>query len=569
MKVTIAGGGPGGLYLAGLLGERVPSADITLCDRGSLDDTYGFGVVFSAPTLRHLRAHDSAGFDEVFHGAARWPGIDIHVNGERWRCDGNGFSAIERRALLRSLAVRAEGAGADLRWMTELGPGAAELADADLVVIANGANSAWRTDNAARLGSMVETAAAKFIWFGATKVFDGMTFLFEENEHGWFAVHAYPYNSTSSTFVVETDEVTWRAAGLDAFDTDQPPGPSDTATAAYLERLFSRHLDGGRMILNNSRWSSFRTVRTRSWRIDERTVLLGDAAHTAHFSVGSGTKMAMEDALALANSIAAHATGEQSLATALKDYETERLRDVRRIQDLARPSLNWWENFAEYSRMPPAQFVFHFLTRSGRVGRDRLRRSDPDFLARAAGHLLADPGGPVLGTPLAAAGSCTSPTRLVALGEPDETAPPGTWTAPDLEGQTAPGSASDVTVAGCGDRAVWLCAPGTLDELDGALSRARPLLDPARVVLVDAATGLSPDGEALLTQQRAAEILRLRLNKTTVLVRRKATADEAATLVLSGRADAVAVPAGSLPDLLAEDLADDLADDLAGDLAGG
>jgi salicyloyl-CoA 5-hydroxylase len=228
---------------------------------------------------------------------------------------------------------------------------------------------------------------------------------------------------------------------------------------------------------------------------------------------------------------------------------------VRRIQDLARPSLNWWENFAEYARLPSAQFVFHFLTRSGRVGRDRLRRSDPDFLARAAGHLLADPDDPVLGSPLAATGSCTSPIRLVALGEPNQTAPPGTWTAPDLGGQMAPGSASDVTVTGCGDRAVWLCSPETLDELDGVLSRARPLLDPARVVLVDAVTGLGPDSQALLTQQRAAEILRLRLNKTTVLVRRKATADEAATLVLSGRADAVAVPADSLPDLLSHDLA--------------
>jgi 2-polyprenyl-6-methoxyphenol hydroxylase-like FAD-dependent oxidoreductase len=541
MKVTIVGGGPGGLYLAGLLGERVPAADVTLCDRGSPDDTYGFGVVFSEPTLRHLRGQDTAGFDRLFRGAARWPGIDIRIKGEHWRCEGNGFSAIQRRALLRSLADRAERAGADLRWLTELGPGAPEFADADLVVIANGANSTWRIDNAGRLGSTVETAAAKFIWFGTTKVFDGMTFLFEENEHGWFAVHAYPYNATSSTFVVETDEATWRAAGLDTFDATQPPGPSDIGTAAYMERLFARHLDGGRMILNNSRWANFRTVRTGTWRIDERTVLLGDAAHTAHFSVGSGTKMAMEDALALANGVAAYAAGDQSLAVALQGYETERLRDVRRIQDLARPSLNWWENFAEYARMPPAQFVFHFLTRSGRVGRDRLRSSDPDFLTRAAGHLVADPTGPMLRA------------RLVALGEPDDAAPPGTWLAPDLGGQVAAGSASNVSVAGGGDRAVWLCAPETLGELDAVLSLARPLLDPARVVFVDAAPGL--DGAALVVQQRAAEILRLRLNKTTVLVRRAATADEAATLVLSGRADAVAVPAGYLPELLSDELA--------------
>jgi 2-polyprenyl-6-methoxyphenol hydroxylase-like FAD-dependent oxidoreductase len=560
MRVTIVGGGPGGLYLAGLLGERVPAVEVTLFDRGSPDDTYGFGVVFSEPTLRHLRDQDAAGFDRLFRQAARWPSIDIRIKGEHLRCEGNGFSAIQRRELLRSLADRAERAGADLRWMTELGPGAPELADADLVVIANGANSAWRTDNATRLGSTVETATAKFIWFGTTKVFDGMTFLFEENEHGWFAVHSYPYNAMSSTFVVETDEATWRAAGLDTFDTTQPPGPSDTDSAAYMERLFARHLDGGRMILNNSRWASFRTVRTRTWQLDERTVLLGDAAHTAHFSVGSGTKMAMEDALALADSIAAYAASERSLATVLKDYETERLRDVRRIQDLARPSLNWWENFAEYAQMVPAQFVFHFLTRSGRVGRDRLRRSDPDFLTRAAGHLVADPHGRVLGTPLAGRGSATGPIRLVALTasgdpEPGGGQPPGTWAAPDLGGRVSPGSASDVTIAGCDERAVWLCAPESLGELDEVLSLARPLLGPAQVVLVDAAAETGLASEALVTQQRVTEILRLRLNKTTVLVRRSVTADEAATLVLSGRADAVAVPAGNLPALLSGELA--------------
>jgi 2-polyprenyl-6-methoxyphenol hydroxylase-like FAD-dependent oxidoreductase len=572
MKVAVVGGGPGGLYLAGLLGERIPATEVTVYDRGSAEDTYGFGVVFSEPTLRHLREEDPGGFDHLFAGAARWPGIDIWIKGERWRCGGNGFSAIERRRLLGLLAARAERAGAQLRWKTDLDPGADELAGADLVVIANGANSSWRTEHAERLVSSVQASTAKFIWFGATKVFDGMTFLFEENEHGWFAVHAYPYNSTSSTFVVETDEATWRAAGLDAFDTTQPPGPSDTATAAYMERLFARHLDGGRMILNNSRWANFRTVRTRHWRIDDRTVLLGDAAHTAHFSVGSGTKMAMEDALALTTRLTAYATGEQPLAAALRDYETERERDVRRIQDLARPSLTWWENFAEYAQLSPAQFVLHFLTRSGRVGRARLRRSDPDFAARAFGQIVGDPSGSVLRAPLRTGGSGLSPIRLVGLGEPGAPGGPGEaarngavtpppWTAPDLGGQVAPGSVTDLDVENCTDRAVWMCAPATLGELDQAMARARPRLEPARVVFIDVRAvpgpGREAGAEALVVQQRVAEILRLRLDKTAVVVRREATADEAATLVLSGRADAVAVPTSRLPDLLSDELAGD------------
>jgi salicyloyl-CoA 5-hydroxylase len=559
MKIAIVGAGPGGLYLAGLLGERAPGVEVTVYDRGSPGSTYGFGVVFSEPTLRTLREQDQAGFDQLFTGAAQWPGIDIRIKGEHWRCEGNGFSAIERRELLRLLAARAEQAGARLCWTTEIGPGLAELAAADLVVIANGANSAWRTSSANRLGATVETAAAKFIWFGTTKVFDGMTFLFEENEHGCFAVHAYPYSPASSTFVVETSDASWRTAGLDAFDTSQPPGLSDYASASYLEQLFARHLDGGHIILNNSRWASFRTVRTASWVVDERTVLLGDAAHTAHFSVGSGTKMAMEDALALAERVAACAAGQESLATALKDYETVRLRDVRRIQDLARPSLNWWENFAEYAQLRPAQFVLHFLTRSGRVGWDRLQRSDPGFAARAARELVGDPHVPVLDTSQPPGGSGGSPLRLVALADPDAPEPAvrtsaGLWAAPDLGRRVAAGSVSAITVAGCPSPAAWVCAPSALSESGQFPGLAQPLLKQAQVVFVDAARpdnkGLPCDAEATVTQRRVAEILRLRLGKTTVLVRRAATADEAATLVLAGRADAVAVPASRLSALL-------------------
>lgn len=570
MKITIIGGGPGGLYLAGLVGERVPGADITLYERNSPEATYGFGVVFSEPTMRNLREQDAAGFGTLFADAARWPGIDIRIKDELWRCEGNGFAAIERRKLLRLLAERADNAGAKMSWRTEVGLDSPELADADLLVVANGANSVWRTSRADRLGSTVDTASAKFIWFGATKVFDGMTFLFEENEHGWFAVHAYPYNTKASTFVVETDEETWRRAGLDAFDTSQPPGPSDTASARYCEELFAKHLDGGHLILNNSRWTSFRTVRTRDWRIDDRTVLLGDAAHTAHFSVGSGTKMAMEDALCLAQKVVAVTEGDLALPQALKEYETQRRADVRKVQDAARPSLSWWEHFGEYAHMSPAQFAVHFLTRSGRVGRERLRRSDPEFATKAMTQLLGDPRRSILRSALVVNGEVRIPVRLIGLGGSTSAgrlgeshdakaggtgAEPRTWTIPDLAGRVPSGSVQEIALDELRSRALWVCAPGRLDDIEQFVAATGKHCDPATVIIVDAAAVDQADDnavvEALVAQQRVSEIVRLRLHKTAVLVRREAGPDEASTLVLSGRADAIAVPDGRVAELLA------------------
>ncbi|MGQ4615595.1 FAD-dependent monooxygenase [Nocardia sp. R7R-8] len=575
MKITIIGGGPGGLYLAGLVGERVPEADITVYERNSPEVTYGFGVVFSEPTMRNLREQDPDGFASLFTGAARWPGIDIRIKGELWRCEGNGFAAIERRELLRSLSARAEHAGAKTHWNTEIGPGAPELSDADLVVVANGANSVWRTSRADQLGSSVDTAAAKFIWFGATKVFDGMTFLFEQNEHGWFAVHAYPYNDKASTFVVETDEDTWRRAGLDAFDTSLPPGASDTASAGYLQDLFAEHLDGGHLILNNSRWANFRTVRTRDWRLDDKAVLLGDAAHTAHFSVGSGTKMAMEDALCLAQKVQAVTAGDLSLAQALAEYETERRADVRKVQDAARPSLSWWEHFGQYAEMSPAQFTVHFLTRSGRVGRRRLQRSDPDFANKALTQLLGAPGTSILRSEVEVAGGARSPLRLIALdatqpagrrADPHDvgdrsatTTEPDAWTIPDLADRVRPGTVREIVIEASTSRAVWACSPAELDGIEDFLSSSSDVLDPAAIVIVDSAAADPADRnavvEALVAQQRVSEIVRLRLHKTAVLVRRAATADDAATLLIAGRADLVAVPAERVADLLATELA--------------
>lgn len=558
VKLAIIGGGPGGLYLAALVGERIPGVEITVYERNAPAATYGFGVVFSEPTLRNLREQDESGFDLLFGDAARWPGIDIRIKGDLWRCDGNGFAAIERRRLLPLLAERAERAGATIRWRTELALDSPELSGADVVVVANGANSLWRTANADRLGSDIETASAKFIWFGATKVFDGMTFLFEENEHGWFAAHSYPFGPSASTFVVETDEDTWRRANLDAFDVDQPPGASDEASARYCEKLFAPHLDGGHLVTNNSRWANFRTVRTGEWVIDDRTVLLGDAAHTAHFSVGSGTKMAMEDALCLADKLARIVRGEVNAPDALALYQAERRSEVRKIQDVARPSLSWWEHFGEYATMPPAQFVTHFLTRSGRVGRERLERSDPAFADRALGELLEDPRRRALDQPLDLPGGATLLSRLVGLVVPEDSCDDGAVT-PTMKHlvllEPAQGRAEEVAqVRARGDipAVSWVTAPGTTTDVDRVVTGF--VRDQTQtLVAVDAAL-VDPDDrhayvEAAVAQQRVSERLRLEYQMRTILVRRQATADEAETLILSGRADAVAVPLARITDL--------------------
>jgi anthraniloyl-CoA monooxygenase len=565
VKIAIIGGGPGGLYLASLVGERVPGVEIAVYERNAPLATYGFGVVFSEPTMRNLRDQDPQGFESLFKDAARWPGIDINIKSDVWRCEGNGFSAIERRQLLRMLAERAEAAGVALYWDTTITADSPELKEADVVVVANGANTDWRTHRAAELGSSVETASAKFIWFGATHVFDGMTFLFEENKHGWFAVHAYPYNTTASTFVVETDEETWRNAGLDAFDTNQPPGPSDLDSARYCEKLFGEHLGGAKLITNNSRWSNFRTVRTRDWVLDDRSVLLGDAAHTAHFSVGSGTKMAMEDALCLANEIAAVSSGEKTVPAALKAYEAERRSEVRKIQDVARPSLSWWEHFGEYAQMAPAQFATHFLTRSGRVGRERLQRSDPDFADRALTDILGDPSASALRVPMRL-GEVAIPTRLVGLStEPSKTAEhpaaltAGVSTASDLRADASVGVGSTTLFTDTGENvdALWVRAPATLDGIAAFLDDHESALSNTTTAIIDVARVDETDRNALVeaqvVQQRISEIVRLRLGNHAVLVRRQATADEAATLIISGRADAIAISMDNVAAVLAED----------------
>ena len=270
-------------------------------------------------------------------------------------------------------------------------------------------------------GPSVVTATAKFIWFGTTYPFGGLTFVHEQGPHGVFAVHGYPIGNGVSTFIVETDERSWREAGLDAFDAGQPPGPSDQVTQAYLEKLFATQIDGCPLLVNNSRWGNFRTWRTQRWRHRAgRTAvaLLGDAAHTAHFSVGSGTKMAMEDAIALVRALDAGGPGPDAVDAALASYEAARRPQVTRIQDAARPSLSWWEHFGRsYRSLPPWQFAFHFFSRS--LPESKLRQRDAGFVesvhrAWSAAHGGAVDGSDPLRTPLDVAGG-TQPHRVVPV----------------------------------------------------------------------------------------------------------------------------------------------------------
>jgi anthraniloyl-CoA monooxygenase len=516
VRIAILGGGPGGL-LAALLAKRSdPGREVTVFERNQAGDTFGFGVVFSDATLDGIDAADPVLRRALTEHGVHWDPIEVRLKGERWRFGGNGMAAVARRRLLSLLADSAAEAGVDLRFATPTALDDLLTADYDLVIAADGANSLTRARYPSTFGPSVVTATAKFIWFGTTYPFDGLTFVHEQGPHGVFAVHGYPIGDGVSTFIVETDEPSWRAAGLDAFDVSQPPGPSDEVSRAYLEKLFAAQIDGCPLLVNNSRWGNFRTWRTERWRHrvgpSNRTALalLGDAAHTAHFSVGSGTKMAMEDAIALAAALEGDRTDPDTLDEALAIYENERGRPIARIQDAARPSLSWWEHFGRsYRHLPPWQFAFHFFSRS--LPESKLRQRDPAFTdAVHAAWRAAHGGTEVLDTPLTIAGATYS-RRLV---------PVATTTLPSTT--------------------LRITAPDTEDGLDRAEATvARGLAAGARLVAVEGGTAL--------TRRLLCEAARLDHGAVTMLIEDAtddgAFEDRARTAILSGRADLVGVPA--------------------------
>ncbi|HLV99262.1 MAG TPA: FAD-dependent monooxygenase [Ktedonobacterales bacterium] len=384
MKIIILGAGPAGLYAGLLIKKAHPAHDITILERNAADVTYGWGVVFSDRTLASFQRADYKTYEQIASQFVIWDAIDTCYRGETIRCGGHVIASIARKRLLHILQQRCAELGVNLQFDTEINDLAA-LPAHDLLIAADGLNSVARKAHAASFQPSIELGKARYIWLGAEKVLDAFTFIFRENEHGLFQVHAYPFGGAASTFIVECDEATWLKAGLDQAD--------ESASLAYCERLFADDLRGARLLSNNSKWISFPTLKMQRWR-HGNIVLLGDAAHTAHFSIGSGTKLAMEDAIALASALEQH----RSLDTALNEYQLERKPVVETFQRAAQESQRYFETLKRYLGLDPIPFTFQLLTRSGRITYDDLRLRDPRFgdlvdrwYVAAAGQRLPSP----------------------------------------------------------------------------------------------------------------------------------------------------------------------------------
>src|SRR5271165_6755643 len=380
MRIAVLGGGPGGLYFAALAKQLDARHDITVWERNAADDTFGFGVVFSDETLGGIEHADIEVFSRMRREFARWDDIDVHFRGTTFTSGGHGFAAMSRKRLLAILQARCAELGVRVLFRTEAPDVAALAADYDLVVAADGANSLTRGRYAATFGPDLERGRSKYIWLGTDLVFDAFKFYILDTPAGIMQVHGYPYSDRASTFILEMHEDVWRRAGF----TEAPglvPGQSDEASIERIRDLCADMLDGpsgGKhsLFANNSRWTTFTTVRCQTWR-HQNVVLLGDAAHTAHFSIGSGTKLAMEDALALAACL----QEQESVDGALAAYEAERRPVVASTQRAAQASLEWFENLGQYAGQDPHQFAFNIMTRSRRVTYDNLRLRDPEFVA--------------------------------------------------------------------------------------------------------------------------------------------------------------------------------------------
>jgi anthraniloyl-CoA monooxygenase len=367
VRIAVVGGGPAGLYFSLLMKKARPADEIRLIERNPAGATYGWGVVFSDRTLTSFREADYETYEEITKSFIIWDAIDVRYRDRVIRCGGQVFSGIERKALLGLLLARCEGLGVELEFEREVA-GPEGLEGYELIVAADGVRSALRESRTEAFRPRFQRGRSRYIWFGTGRVFDSFTFAFRTNEHGFFQAHAYPFDGDRSTFIVECSEPAWRAAGLDSAD--------EAESITYCERLFSEDLRGRALLSNNSRWLQFETLKNKRWHHDN-IVLVGDAAHTAHFSIGSGTKMAMEDSIALVRAL----TDRGELGAALTDYELERKPRVQRLQEAARQSQTYFENTSSYAGMEPQQFAFHLMSRSGRIDYDDLRVSDESFVA--------------------------------------------------------------------------------------------------------------------------------------------------------------------------------------------
>ncbi|WP_338750824.1 bifunctional salicylyl-CoA 5-hydroxylase/oxidoreductase [Janibacter alittae] len=375
MRIAVVGGGPGGLYFALLTKQLGPHHEITVWERNAADDTFGFGVVFSDETLGGIEHADPAIYRAMQAEFALWDDIDVHYRGEMITSGGHGFAALSRKRLLQIMQARCAEVGVVVHFETAA-PDVDELSGThDLVVAADGLNSAIRERYADTFLPSREVRDCKYMWLATDKVFDAFKFYIRETPYGVMQIHGYPFDASGSTFIIEMNSRVWERAGFT--DGDLGPGESDVESIERVRELFAQELDGHDVVANNSKWITFTTIRNEHWR-HENVVLLGDAAHTAHFSIGSGTKLAMEDALSLAACL--HEQSDPDAA--LTAYEAERKPVVQSTQRAAQASLEWFENLGQYTEQDPLQFAFNILTRSRRVTYDNLRVRDPEFVQR-------------------------------------------------------------------------------------------------------------------------------------------------------------------------------------------
>ena len=377
------GGGPAGLYSAILFKKALPSASVEIFERNRPDDTFGWGVVFSDKTMGNFLEADAPSHARIADEFYHWDDIDVHFKGRTIRSGGHGFAGISRRKLLNILQKRAASLDVKQSFQCELDD-TRQFDDADLVVIAEGANSKARTQQAEKFDPSIEVRKCRYIWLGTTQKFTAFTFAFEKTEFGWFQIHAYQFSKDLSTVIVETREETWAAHGLDKADIDR--------SIAFCEKLFSAFL-GDAPLLSNARhlrgsaWLNFNRVVCGHWH-DGTRVLIGDAAHTAHFSIGSGTKLAMEDAISLVR----HVSHAKDVRSGLESYQTERSVEALKLQNAARNRMEWFENVARYENMEPLQFAYSLLSGSQRIGHANLKLRDAQFIDKIETDLASSNG---------------------------------------------------------------------------------------------------------------------------------------------------------------------------------
>jgi len=367
MKINIIGGGPAGLYFAILMKKANGAHQITIYERNGPDDTFGWGVVFSGKTLANLRAADEVSHAEITREFEAWDNVDVVHRDGKVSIHGNSFSGIARLQLLKILQRRAEELGVDVEFHSEIHDVEALRQDCDLLLAADGVNSTARLRYAERFQPELDVRANRYIWYGTGQLFHGLTLTFRENNAGVFAAHSYKFNRTTSTFIVECDPLTWENAGFETMNADQ--------TLDYLGEVFTQDLNGHKLLSNNSKWINFLLVKNRNW-FYENVVLIGDALHTAHFSIGSGTKLAMEDAIALADSF----QQTSNVSEALAHFAETRRPVIEDYQSAAFESMRWFENAASYMHLSPMELAYLLMTRSGRVTYHDLKRRSPEFI---------------------------------------------------------------------------------------------------------------------------------------------------------------------------------------------